>query len=118
MAASSPFRGAGDGAVVWQIEGNAGYVFRAQRIRSILMREMAKLFETIDVYVVPSYGGDNPLLTNLTGHPAVVLPNGFRSDGTPTSITFQGPLDGDDVTLAVARAYQTATDFHLEHPAL
>ena len=72
----------------------------------------------VAVYVVPSFGGDNLLLTNLTGHPAVVLPNGFRSDGTPTSITFQGRLHGDDVVLAVAHAYQRATDFHRRRPVL
>ena len=92
---------------------------RAQRLRTIVLREMAKIVEPIDVYVVPSFGGDNELLTNLTGHPAVVVPNGFRSsDGTPTSITFQGRLDEDDVVLAVAQAYQQATDFHTKHPAL
>jgi Asp-tRNA(Asn)/Glu-tRNA(Gln) amidotransferase A subunit family amidase len=39
-------------------------------------------------------------------------------DGTPTSITFQGRLDDDDLTLAVAQAYQQATDFHTRHPSL
>jgi Asp-tRNA(Asn)/Glu-tRNA(Gln) amidotransferase A subunit family amidase len=92
---------------------------RAQRLRTILMREMAKVMEAVDVYVVPSFVGDNELMTNLTGHPAVVLPNGFRAvDGTPTSITFQGGLDDDDVTLAVADAYQRATDFHTKRPPL
>jgi Asp-tRNA(Asn)/Glu-tRNA(Gln) amidotransferase A subunit family amidase len=48
-----------------------------------------------------------------------VLPNGFRAvDGTPTSITFQGGLDDDDLTLAVADAYQHATDFHTQRPPL
>ena len=75
--------------------------------------------EGVDVYVEPSFGGDNELMTNLTGHPAVVLPNGFRSvDGTPTSVTFQGGLDDDDLTLAVADAYQHATDFHTKRPPL
>jgi len=92
---------------------------RAHRLRTVVMREMAKIMEAVDVYVVPSFGGDNELLTNLTGHPAVVVPNGFRAlDGTPTSITFQGRLDGDDLTLAVASAYQHATDFHTRRPAL
>jgi len=92
---------------------------RAQRLRAIVMREMAKIMDAVDVYVVPSFGGDNQLLTNLTGHPAVVVPNGFRVlDGTPTSITFQGRLDEDDLTLAVAEAYQQATDFHTRRPAL
>ena len=92
---------------------------RALRLRTIAMREMAKIMESVDVYVVPSFGGDNALLTNLTGHPAVCVPNGFReTDGTPTSITFQGGLDADDLTLAVARAYQQATDFHTKRPPL
>jgi Asp-tRNA(Asn)/Glu-tRNA(Gln) amidotransferase A subunit family amidase len=92
---------------------------RAQRLRSIVMAEMAAIMRAVDVYVVPSFGGDNLLLTNLTGHPAVVVPNGFRStDGTPTSITFQGRLDEDDLALAVAQAYQQATDFHTKRPPL
>lgn len=92
---------------------------RAQRLRTIVMWEMENLMEAVDVYVVPSFGGDNELLTNLTGHPAVVVPNGFRVlDGTPTSITFQGRLDEDDLTLAVAEAYQQATDFHMKRPSL
>jgi Asp-tRNA(Asn)/Glu-tRNA(Gln) amidotransferase A subunit family amidase len=72
----------------------------------------------VDVFVTPSYGGSNLTLTNLTGHPCVVLPNGFREDGTPTSISFIGKLYGESETLAVARAYQEATDFHLKHPVL
>ena len=78
---------------------------RANRIRTLLMQEMEKLMAEVDVYVCPSYGGGNLLLTNLTGHPAVVLPNGYRaSDGTPTSITFTGRLFGETALLAVAEA--------------
>ena len=56
--------------------------------------------------------------TNLTGHPAVILPNGFRDDGTPVSLTFLGGLFEEAKLLAVARAYQEATGFHLKHPAV
>ncbi|MEE9219397.1 MAG: amidase [Acidobacteriota bacterium] len=92
---------------------------RANRFRTLLMRDMEKLMKDIDVYVVPSYGGDNQLITNLTGHPAVVVPNGFVSvDGTPTSITFQGKLHGEAETLALAQAFQRQTGFHLERPPL
>jgi Asp-tRNA(Asn)/Glu-tRNA(Gln) amidotransferase A subunit family amidase len=92
---------------------------RAQRLRSVVAAEMAAIMRTVDAYVVPTYGGDNALLTNLTGHPAVVVPNGFRStDGTPTSITFQGRLDEDDLTLAIAQTYQQATDFHTRRPTM
>jgi Asp-tRNA(Asn)/Glu-tRNA(Gln) amidotransferase A subunit family amidase len=92
---------------------------RASRVRTLVMREMAQMMSHVDVYVAPTYGGGNLLLTNLTGHPAVVLPNGFRSeDGTPTSITFTGSLFGESDLLAVAHAYQSATDFHLKRPSV
>ena len=57
-------------------------------------------------------------MTNLTGHPTVVVPNGFTDKGTPTSITFVGGLNQEAETLAVAKAYQDATDWHLQHPDL
>ncbi|HET9480780.1 MAG TPA: amidase, partial [Candidatus Polarisedimenticolia bacterium] len=92
---------------------------RASRIRTLLMREMNQLMFDVDVYVAPTYGGSNLLTTNLTGHPAVVVPNGFRaSDGTPTSITFTGRLYGESEVLAVAMAYQEATGHHLKRPGL
>jgi Asp-tRNA(Asn)/Glu-tRNA(Gln) amidotransferase A subunit family amidase len=80
------------------------------------MREMERILEGLDCWVTPSFGGSNLLLTNLTGHPTVVLPNGFRSDGTPTSVTFNGRLFGEHQILALARAYQEATGFHRRHP--
>ena len=92
---------------------------RANRIRTLLMQEMEEKLEGIDVYVTPSYEGGNLGLTNLTGHPAVVLPNGFQSsDGTPTSINFVGRNFRETELLAVARAYQQATDFHLKRPPI
>ena len=74
--------------------------------------------QQVDVFITPSYGGNVLLLTNLTGHPAVVLPNGFNEDGTPVSISFIGKLYGEAELLRVAKAYQDATSFHLRHPPL
>ncbi len=88
---------------------------QANRVRRVAMREMARILDGIDVYISPTRG-DNLRLTNLTGHPAVVVPNGFRSNGTPTSITFCGNLFRDTEALLLARAYQEATGFHLRHP--
>jgi len=68
--------------------------------------------------VTPSFGGDNLLLTNLTGHPCVVVPHGFTNEGTPTSISFVGQLFGEATLLAVAKKFQDATDHHLKHPVL
>jgi Asp-tRNA(Asn)/Glu-tRNA(Gln) amidotransferase A subunit family amidase len=89
---------------------------QANRIRGQVMREMAAVMHQIDVVVAPSFGGNVLMLSNLTGHPAVVLPNGFTEKHMPTSITFIGGLYKEAQTLAVAKAYQDATDFHLQHP--
>jgi Asp-tRNA(Asn)/Glu-tRNA(Gln) amidotransferase A subunit family amidase len=92
---------------------------RAQRVRTLLMREMEECLRDVDLLVAPTFGGDALLLTNLTGHPCVVLPNGFRlSDGTPTSLTFTGRLFGENDLLAVADLFQRATDFHTRRPEL
>ena len=91
---------------------------QASRIRTLAMQAMDKLMQDIDVYVAPSFGGGNLRLTNLTGHPAVVVPNGVDTKDKSSSITFTGKLYGEAATLSVAKAYQDATDFHLRQPDL
>jgi Asp-tRNA(Asn)/Glu-tRNA(Gln) amidotransferase A subunit family amidase len=91
---------------------------QANRIRYKLIQEMGHMMDSIDVYLAPSFAGDNLLLTNLTGHPCVVLPDGFTKEGMPTSITFIGKLFGEATLLAVAKKYQDATSFNRKHPAL
>lgn len=91
---------------------------QANRIRTLLMQEMAERMKGIDVYVAPSFGNSNLLLTNLTGHPTVVVPNGFDEKGSPTSISFIGNLFEEAKTLRLAKAFQDATDHHLKHPKL
>src|SRR6266436_7280276 len=110
---------------------------QASRARRMAMDAVAKVFEGIDVIVAPTSGGEQLVITNLTGHPSVILPNGFRGDdapkpptddpsdfqnaggpGTPVSLTFLGNLYGEARLLAFARAYQDATGFHRKHPQL
>ena len=109
---------------------------QAARARRLAMDAVAKALEGFDVIVAPT-SGEQLVITNLTGHPAVILPNGLRGSdapqppssdpadfrnsggpGTPTSLTFLGSLYGEAKLLAFARAYQEATGFHLEHPKL
>ena len=90
---------------------------QANRVRYQVIQEMAKLMSKVDVYVAPSFS-DNLLLTNLTGHPCVVVPNGFDKKGSPTSISFMGDLYDEVTVLAVAKAYQDATKFHRQHPKM
>ncbi|MCY3584013.1 MAG: amidase family protein, partial [Chloroflexi bacterium] len=90
----------------------------ANRVRMQLMREMTRVMHAVDVFIVPSFGANALQITNFTGHPCVVLPNGFTDKRTPTSISFIGGLYQEAATLAVAKAYQDATDWHKQYPDL
>jgi Asp-tRNA(Asn)/Glu-tRNA(Gln) amidotransferase A subunit family amidase len=109
---------------------------QAARARRMAMDAVAKVFEEFDVIVAPT-SSQQLVITNLTGQPAVILPNGFRGSdapkssfedpgdfrnsggpGTPVSLTFLGGLYREAELLAFARAYQEATGFHVQHPKL
>ena len=89
---------------------------QANRARTMYQRMFSQAIRDVDVFVAPSFRLGIVGATNLTGHPCVVVPNGFRDDGTPVSISFIGDLYRDADALLVAHAYQQATDFHLRHP--
>lgn len=117
------------------------------RVRTLAIRAFAKVFEQVDIIVTPTSAASNQVtVTNLTGHPAVIVPNGLRgSDAppaiaqiggaaasfaappgtgtnlsggpdTPVSLTFLGGLYRDAQTCAFAHAYQQTTEFHKLHP--
>ncbi|MEP6857576.1 MAG: amidase [Gemmatimonadales bacterium] len=92
----------------------------ANRLRSVAILLWDDLMRKVDVIVTPTNAANLSQLvaTNLTGHPAVIVPNGFRDDGTPVSLTFLAGLFEEGKALAVARAYQEATGFHLKHPVV
>ena len=108
---------------------------QANRARTLAMRRMAKLFEELDIIIAPSFSDAQLTLTNLTGHPSVIVPNGLRGKdapkpppvdsgdddsiggpGTPLSLTFLGGLYSDAPLLAFASAYQRVTGFHNLQP--
>ena len=109
---------------------------QANRARTLAIRQVSELFEKVDIVVTPST--DTQLIaTNLTGHPALILPNGLRGadappppaiddgdhddiggPGTPVSLTFLAGHYQDAKLAAFARAYQQATGFHKLHPKL
>lgn len=88
----------------------------ANRARYKLVDMVNDLMEDYDVIITPSFGGSQLITTNLTGHPCVVLKNGYNENGSPTSISFIGNLFDEATILAVAQAYQEATDFDEQHP--
>lgn len=109
---------------------------QANRARTLAVRQVSALFEQVDIIVTPST--DVQLIaTNLTGHPALILPNGLRgadapappeiddgnSDdiggpGTPVSLTFLAGHYQEAKLVAFAGAYQKATGFEKLHPRL
>ena len=109
---------------------------QAMRARTLAIQAMHELFGQVDVIVTPSQGVQLTA-TNLTGYPAVIVPNGIRGDdappspdagdgalqnaggpGTPVSLTFLGGLYADARVAAFARAYQEVTGFQKLHPKL
>ena len=88
---------------------------RAQRARTLLMRKMADLMSKWDVFVSPAPGSSSLLVTNFTGHPAVVVPAGFEK-GLPRAIMFTGGLYDEAAPLKVALAFERATKWHTRRP--
>jgi Asp-tRNA(Asn)/Glu-tRNA(Gln) amidotransferase A subunit family amidase len=90
---------------------------RAQRARTLLMHEMERLMSQWDVFVSPAPGSASLLVTNLTGHPAVVLPCGFVNE-LPIAIMFTGGVYDEVSPLRVALAFERATKWHTMHPKM
>jgi Asp-tRNA(Asn)/Glu-tRNA(Gln) amidotransferase A subunit family amidase len=109
---------------------------QANRARTIAIQQISALFGNVDIIVATSFGDQLPA-TNLTGHPALILPNGLRGDdapkppntddgdddniggpGTPVSLTFLAGHYQDAKLAAFGNAYQQATGFNKLHPKL
>jgi Asp-tRNA(Asn)/Glu-tRNA(Gln) amidotransferase A subunit family amidase len=89
---------------------------RAQRARTLLIRQMDELMSTYDVFI-SSTSSQSLGLTNLTGHPAVAMKAGFVNN-TPVEIMVTGRLYDEATMLRVALAYERATKWHTMHPTL
>jgi Asp-tRNA(Asn)/Glu-tRNA(Gln) amidotransferase A subunit family amidase len=102
----------------WRFIPAVEYI-NANRHRTKLMHAIIKAMSDFDVVITPSFAGNQVAITNLTGHPAVCLPNGFdKRTGLPTSITFLGNLWDEGKILLLAKAYQEATDWADRRPPL
>lgn len=109
---------------------------QANRARSLAIEQVSALFKDVDIIVTPT-NGVQLVVTNLTGHPALIVPNGLRGadaprppkvddgdndniggPGTPVSLTFLAGHYEDAKLAAFGRVYQEATGFHKLHPKL
>lgn len=88
---------------------------QANRLRHELTLQFNEMMKDIDVLIAPSF--NNQLtITNLTGHPCVVLPNGSYAGDQPGSITLLGNHFDEASILILAELIQTLTPFEDEHP--
>lgn len=89
-----------------------------QRHRSILMEKTNQAMKPFDIVIVPSFGGKQLAITNLTGHPALCLPIGLNKEGLPNSITFLSNLFDEESLLTFGTYFQSITPFDEMHPDL
>lgn len=88
------------------------------RQRSILIKEMHELMKNYDVIITPSFAGQQLQITNLTGHPALCLPNGFGENGSPTSITLLANLFDEEKLIMLGHLIQENTDWQAKRPPM
>jgi aspartyl-tRNA(Asn)/glutamyl-tRNA(Gln) amidotransferase subunit A len=113
----------------------SGDYVQAQRFRSHFCREIARLFDSLDVIVTPAALGPAQRLAdrvaekvsaapsftgqwNLAGLPAVVLPCGTDHSNLPLAMQIVGKPFAEDTLLRVADTYQQHTEWHLRVPPL
>jgi len=90
----------------------------ANRIRYALIQEINTILKDYDAIITPTFGRNQGLMTNLTGHPCIVLPNGFDGNERPTSFSIIGNLFEEEKILRLAMKYQEETNFEDVHPPL
>ena len=90
---------------------------RAQRARTLLIREMDALMSKYDVFLSLDRRAAALGLTNLTGHPAVALRAGFVEE-RPSMLMVTGRLYDEATMLRVALAHEHATKWHTRTPTL
>src|SRR5262249_11605075 len=108
----------------------------AMRARRPMRAAMKKLFASHDVVATPTRatvaypidkefsqaypgvsGGPAVIAAgNLTGLPALAMPNGFGENGLPTSIAFMGPPFSEATLVSLGALYQSRTDWHTKKP--
>jgi Asp-tRNA(Asn)/Glu-tRNA(Gln) amidotransferase A subunit family amidase len=92
---------------------------QASRVRQLLIQQMQQVMSTVDVYLGPSQEGSSLLLTNLTGHPCVVLPSGFDANrGIRSASRSPGNFSAKGRSLRSQRSIRMLRHYHRVHPTL
>jgi aspartyl-tRNA(Asn)/glutamyl-tRNA(Gln) amidotransferase subunit A len=113
------------------------YYLKAQKGRTLIKQDFDRAFTEVDVIVTPTAPrtafpigekADDPLQmyledvltlpTNLSGICGISLPCGFDGQGLPVGLQILGPAFGESAILRAAHAYEQATEWHKQSPAL
>ena len=93
---------------------------QANRRRAAIMQEVARAMSGVDAVMFTTLTLDsrtslNPVMS-LTGHPSIAVPNGLRSNGSPAGVMFSGHLYREGDLIALAKAWQVASESGVQHP--
>ncbi len=108
---------------------------RCQRLRTLICRDIARLFTQYDIILGSStlqcaphidasmeqiFGGGNTIeaVENLVGLPAVSVPCGFNKKKLPIGLKIIGRPFAEADVLHMAHVYQTITDWHKKRPRI
>ena len=116
---------------------------QALRVRQLMQRAWARMFEGIDVLIAPATaspatpigeekhtwadGTDEPITpvfvrlsapANVTGLPSMAAPCGFTEGGLPIGLQAIARPFGEAMSIRVCDAYQRMTDWHERHPPI
>ena len=113
------------------------YYGKASQVRTLIVQDFQKAFETCDVLLCPVAPGpafkigekiDDPLTmylsdiftlsANLAGIPGMSVPCGFSKKGLPIGLQLLGRHFNEEMLIKVAYNFERATDFHKQKPAL
>jgi len=112
------------------------YYLKAQKVRTLIIREFKDAFKKYDALVTPTSPTvpfklgekvDDPiqmylsdvctLPINIAGLPAISIPAGF-ADGLPIGMQVIGKPFDEETILHIAFAYEQATDWHKRKPPI
>jgi aspartyl-tRNA(Asn)/glutamyl-tRNA(Gln) amidotransferase subunit A len=113
------------------------YYGKASQVRTLIMDDFKKAYETCDVIVCPvaptaafkiGENIDDPLTmylsdiftlsANLAGIPGMSIPCGFSADGLPIGMQIMGNHFNEEKIFKVAYGFEQATEFHKKKPNL
>ncbi len=113
------------------------YYKKTQKVRTLIIEDFAKAYESVDVIIGPSLPsiapkigslGENPMFgemmdvltepSSIAGLCGINMPVGFSKEGLPIGMQIIGPQLGESTILKLAYQYEQETQFWKEKPDL